>query len=105
MFGVPQIGDGNINYQYNPYMNSPYGQMVQPGNQMDMYNQFNVSAYSYNANNQSDVFLQSSSTASFNMNNQQPKAYPSDQSGSNQNISGGNLNKNSNSDPLSELFG
>jgi hypothetical protein len=110
MLGVPQIGDGNINYEYSPYMNNSYGNMQLPGSQLDMYNQFNVSAYNYNANNNSGMYHQSTSTVNFNnMNDQQKLNYPIIQNVAYQNASGGNINsinnKNVNSDPISDLFG
>lgn len=91
-------------------MNNTYGQIQQSGgNQLEIYNQINLNPYNYNANNQSDFYPQSSYNANFNVNNQEPQFYPTLQSGtfhypSAPNMSS-NTNKNSNIDPLSELFG
>ncbi len=113
MYGVPQIGDGNLNYEYNPYMNNHYGQIHQSGNQIDLYNKFNVPPNNYPVNNQIDIYGHNNyNNMTFNQNIQSQSefmGYPSIQSSNSVNITRSDLNsmnsKTTTKDPLSELFG
>jgi hypothetical protein len=94
-------------------MNNSYGQMHPSLNQIDSYNKYNPQPYNYPENNQNDIYGHNTSThMGFTPNNQSHSeiiTYPSIQSSNYGNISRSDLNsinsKNTNKDPLSELFG
>ena len=105
MYGMQQIGDGNLNYENNEHMNYPHGPMQQRGSQFVYNNVVNHQPEIYQNINSGNI-----NDSSFNNRSQSNCiGHPSMQDSVYTNNPASNYqlaqNKNTNNDPLSDLFG